>query len=157
MLIDLRTSQGHIFSAVKDQVLSRWTNPDSCVELKPYYTAQLSGWMPVMGDQSGYTMFEAMPEVLKIFKAEFGNENQDVDVLKWLGKQTKPCTQWLQWIQRRALFLSGYSYELKYQQRPSNGNADGLRKLPVPTAVVNIPNPGDMMFAMDHFEFIIHS
>ena len=55
-------------------------------------------------------------------------------------------------IQRWAVFLSGYSYKLMYQDDPSNGNADGLSRLPLPTKVKNVPVPGDIMFVMDHLD-----
>ena len=55
-------------------------------------------------------------------------------------------------IQRWALFLSGYSYELVYRDGPSNGNADALSRLPLPTEIEEVPVPGDIMLVMDHLD-----
>ena len=48
--------------------------------------------------------------------------------------------------------MSGYSYELVYRDGPSNGNADGLSRLPLPTEIEEVPVPGDIMLVMDHLD-----
>ena len=55
-------------------------------------------------------------------------------------------------IQRWALFLAGYSYELVYHSGRSIGNADGLSRLPLPTEIEEVPVPGDIKLVMDHLD-----
>ena len=48
-------------------------------------------------------------------------------------------------IQRRALMLSAYSYEIRYKPGPDYANADGLSRLPVTNNVATVPLPGDVL------------
>ena len=57
-------------------------------------------------------------------------------------------------IQRWALFLCGYLYELVYCDGPSIGNADGLSRLPLPTEIEKVPVPGNIMLVIDHLDNI---
>ena len=45
-------------------------------------------------------------------------------------------------IQRWALILAAYDYELVYREGSKHGNADGLSRLPLPDAVVTPPVQG---------------
>jgi len=46
--------------------------------------------------------------------------------------------------------LCGYLYKLVYCDGPSNGNADGLSRLPLPTEIEEVPVPGNIMLVIDH-------
>lgn len=46
-------------------------------------------------------------------------------------------------IQRWALLLAGYNYELVYRKGVQNGNADGLSRLPLPETIEQVPTPGE--------------
>ena len=48
-------------------------------------------------------------------------------------------------IQRWALTLSAYHYEICYKPGADHGNADGLSRLPVSNHVTTVPVPGDML------------
>ena len=48
-------------------------------------------------------------------------------------------------IQRRALMLSAYSYEIRYKSGPNYANADDLSRLPVTNNVATVPLPGDVL------------
>ena len=49
-------------------------------------------------------------------------------------------------IQRWALMLSAYHYEICYRPGADHANADGLSRLPLPDHVTNIPVPGDVLY-----------
>ena len=55
-------------------------------------------------------------------------------------------------IQRWALFLSGYSYDLVYREGKQNGNADGLSRLPLLDMTVNVPTPGETVLLINYLE-----
>ena len=70
-----------------------------------------------------------------------------------LGQSNKPIpTTASPRIQRWDLFLFGYSYKLVYRDGPSNGNAKGLSRPPLPTEIEEVPVPGDFMLVMDHLD-----
>ena len=55
-------------------------------------------------------------------------------------------------IQRWALLLAGYDYDLTYREGSKNGNADGLSRLPLADTVVKVPVPGDTILLMERLE-----
>ena len=55
-------------------------------------------------------------------------------------------------IQRWALLLAAYDYELAYREGSKHGNADGLSRLPLPDTVVEVPVPGETILLMDRLE-----
>ena len=52
-------------------------------------------------------------------------------------------------IQRWALLLAAYDYELVYQEGWKHGNTDGLSRLPLPDTVVTPPVPGKTILLLD--------
>ena len=50
------------------------------------------------------------------------------------------------------LVLVWLLHKLAYRDGPSNGNADGLSRLPLPTEIEEVPAPGDIMVVMDHLD-----
>ena len=48
-------------------------------------------------------------------------------------------------IQRWALTLSAYSYEIRYKPGADHANADGLSRLPVSNLITTLPLPGDVL------------
>ena len=48
-------------------------------------------------------------------------------------------------IQRWALTLSSYEYELRYRKGTDQGNCDALSRLPLPDSPESVPIPGDVM------------
>ena len=46
-------------------------------------------------------------------------------------------------IQRWALTLSAYEYKISYKAGQTNGNADGLSRLPLPEMPESVPVPGE--------------
>ena len=55
-------------------------------------------------------------------------------------------------IQRWALLLAAYDYELAYREGSKHGNADGLSRLPLSDTVVEVPVPGETILLMDRLE-----
>ena len=55
-------------------------------------------------------------------------------------------------IQRWALLLAAYDYELAYREGSKHGNADGLSRLPLSDTIVEVPVPGQTMLLMDRLE-----
>ena len=55
-------------------------------------------------------------------------------------------------IQRWALLLAAYNYELVYREGSKHGNTDGLSRLPLSDTVVEVPVPGETIFLMDLLE-----
>ncbi len=53
-------------------------------------------------------------------------------------------------IQRWALLLAGYEYTLEYRSGASNGDADALSRLPLPTAPEKVPLPSETVLLMEH-------
>ena len=49
-------------------------------------------------------------------------------------------------IQRWAVMLSAYHYEICYRPGVDHANADGLSRLPLPDHVTNVPVPGDVLY-----------
>ena len=54
--------------------------------------------------------------------------------------------------QRWALTLSAYKYKISYKGGQTNGNADGLSKLPLPEMPESVPVPGETILLMEHLE-----
>lgn len=52
-------------------------------------------------------------------------------------------------IQRRALILAGYEYEILYKEGKKNGNADCLSRLPLKESV-HVPLPGETILLIEH-------
>ena len=55
-------------------------------------------------------------------------------------------------IQRWALSLSAYEYKISYKAGQTNGNADGLSRLPLPEMPDSVPVPGETILLMEHLE-----
>ena len=55
-------------------------------------------------------------------------------------------------IQRWALTLASYEYEISYKAGQTNGNADGLSRLPLPVMPDSVPLPGETILLMEHLE-----
>ena len=55
-------------------------------------------------------------------------------------------------IQRWALTLSAYKYKISYKAGQTNGNADGLSRLPLPEMPESVPVPGETILLMEHLE-----
>ena len=53
-------------------------------------------------------------------------------------------------MQRWALALLAYEYELIYRPGTQNGNADSLSRLPLPDEPTSTPVPGDIIHLMEH-------
>lgn len=53
-------------------------------------------------------------------------------------------------VQRWALFLSAYDYDLQYREGKKHANADGLSRLPLSNTVTYVPTPGDTILVMDN-------
>ena len=51
-------------------------------------------------------------------------------------------------IQRWALTLSAYSYQIKFRPGKEQGNADGLSRLPLAEMLNDVPVPGDLILMM---------
>ena len=52
-------------------------------------------------------------------------------------------------MQRWALTLLAYEYELVYRPSSQNGNADALSRLPSPDVTETTPIPGDIVHLLD--------
>ncbi len=55
-------------------------------------------------------------------------------------------------IQRWALTLSAYEYNISYKAGQTNGNADGLSRLPLPEMPDSVPVPGETILLMENLE-----
>ena len=55
-------------------------------------------------------------------------------------------------IQRWALLLAGYDYDLTYREGSKHGNADGLSRLPLADTVVKVPISGETILLMEQLE-----
>ena len=55
-------------------------------------------------------------------------------------------------IQRWALTLSAYENKISYKVGQTNGNADGLSRLPLPEMPESVPVPGETILLMEHLE-----
>ena len=55
-------------------------------------------------------------------------------------------------LQRYALFLAGYSYDIKYKNTKSHGNCDSLSRLPLKIADDSYRADATELFYMSHFE-----
>ena len=50
------------------------------------------------------------------------------------------------------LSMATLEYDLHYRPRPENANADGLSRLPLPTAPVELPVLGEVVFLIEHVD-----
>ena len=55
-------------------------------------------------------------------------------------------------IQRWALTLSAYNYQIKYKPGKDNSNADVFSRLPLPESPATVPLPGETVFLMETLE-----
>lgn len=55
-------------------------------------------------------------------------------------------------IQRWAVILSAYSYQLEYREGRKNGNADGLSRLPRSTTLGEVPIPEENIMLLDYLD-----
>ena len=55
-------------------------------------------------------------------------------------------------VQRWALMLSAYSYDISYKPGASHANADGLSRLPVANTICEVPLPGDVLLVFRTLE-----
>ena len=55
-------------------------------------------------------------------------------------------------IQRWALTLLAYEYQISYKAGQTNGNADALSRLPLPVKPDSVPLPGETILLMEHLE-----
>ena len=55
-------------------------------------------------------------------------------------------------IQRWALTLAAYDYQLHFKSGSTNGNADGLSRLPLPTTPSSVPQPAEIVLSMSVLE-----
>ena len=55
-------------------------------------------------------------------------------------------------VQRWALMLSAYSYDISYKPGASHANADGLSRLPVANTIREVPLPGDVLLVFRTLE-----
>ncbi|KAK3100735.1 hypothetical protein FSP39_024398 [Pinctada imbricata] len=55
-------------------------------------------------------------------------------------------------IQRWALTLAAYEYEIKYKEGRNHGNADGLSRLPLSVKDEKASIPGDTLLLLQHFD-----
>ena len=55
-------------------------------------------------------------------------------------------------IQRWALTLSAYEYKISYEAGQTNGNADGVSRLPLPEMPESVPVLGETILLMEHLE-----
>ena len=53
-------------------------------------------------------------------------------------------------VQRWALTLSAYDYTMQYRPRSKMTNADALSRAPVPDSPSTVPEPGDLVFLINH-------
>ena len=56
-------------------------------------------------------------------------------------------------IQRWALKLGAYDYDLAYKPGKDHGNADTLSRLPLPESAVSTPVPGELVLVMDTLDY----
>lgn len=55
-------------------------------------------------------------------------------------------------IQRWALTLATYEYEIQYKAGVNNENADALSRLPLPDTLQSTPTPGETILLLEHLE-----
>ena len=55
-------------------------------------------------------------------------------------------------IQRWALLLAAYDYELAHREGSKHGNADGLSRLPLSDTVVEVPVAGETILLIERLE-----
>ena len=56
-------------------------------------------------------------------------------------------------IQRWALTLSAYNYQIQYKPGKDNSNVDALSRLPLPESPTSVPLQGETIFLMDTRNF----
>ena len=55
-------------------------------------------------------------------------------------------------VQRWASTLGAYTYKIRYKAGRDNTNADGLSRLPLPSAPADVPQPVETMLLMEHLD-----
>ena len=71
----------------------------------------------------------------------------------YLFSATKPTpTMASAHIQRWALTLSCYDYEIQYRPGSQQGNPDACSRLPLPTRALEISTPGETILVMEHMD-----
>ena len=55
-------------------------------------------------------------------------------------------------VQRWALTISGYTYQIQHRSGTKLGNADGLSRLPLPTTIKEVPVPTETVLLMEHLD-----
>ena len=55
-------------------------------------------------------------------------------------------------FQRWALTLSAYEYKISYKAGETNGNTDGLSRLPLPEMPESVPVPGETILLIEHLD-----
>ena len=71
-----------------------------------------------------------------------------------LGEKKGVSSQASPRVQRWALTLAAYEYEIQYKAGTLNGNADALNRLPLPEMPNVTPRPGETIKLMEHLEEI---
>ena len=73
--------------------------------------------------------------------------------LMYLFSATKPTpTMASARIQRWAVTLSSYDYEIQYRHGSQQANADGCSRLPLPVSALEIPIPGETILVLEHLD-----
>ena len=71
----------------------------------------------------------------------------------YLFSATKPTpTMASARIQRWALTLRSYDYEIRYRKGSQQANADGCSRLPLPVSAQEIPIPGETILVIEHLD-----
>ena len=74
----------------------------------------------------------------------------DHKLLQYLFKETSSTPQMASArLQRWALTLGAYDYEIMYKPGQKNANADGLSRLPLPEEPAQVPVPGEAILLME--------
>ena len=60
-------------------------------------------------------------------------------------------------IQRWALLLAAYDYQIKFRSGQDNGNADLLSRLPLPESPIKIPDPGETILLMEALDSSVNT
>jgi hypothetical protein len=55
-------------------------------------------------------------------------------------------------VQRWVLTLGAYTYQIRYKLGRDHGNADGLSRLPLPSAPAEVPPPRETVLLMEHLD-----
>ena len=111
-------------------------------------------------EKNGYSQIEkeglaVVWGVKKFHQFLFGRQfvvYSDHKPLQFLFSETKPVpTMAFSRIQRWALTLSAYNYQMVFRPGKNQGNADGLSRLPLAEAPEEVPTPGDTILMLQAF------